>query len=61
MMDNSFFLERKRGTVWKDYLERIINYENDWDYVDYVEAHAAVDQIDNVSINKWWRVKRNEN
>ena len=24
------FTERKRGKVWKDYMERIMNVENDW-------------------------------
>ena len=24
--------ERERGKVWKDYMERIINDENDWDH-----------------------------
>ena len=24
--------EKKRGKVWKDYMKRIMNEENDWDY-----------------------------
>ena len=24
------FSERKRGKIWKDYIERIMNEENDW-------------------------------
>ena len=24
--------EKKRGKVWKDYMERIMNDENDWDH-----------------------------
>ena len=26
------FSEKKRGEVWKDYMERIMNEENDWDH-----------------------------
>ena len=26
------FSEKERGEVWKDYMERIMNKENDWDY-----------------------------
>ena len=26
------FTENESGNVWKDYMERIINEENDWDY-----------------------------
>ena len=26
------FCEEERGKVWKDYMERIINEENDWDH-----------------------------
>ena len=25
------FLEKERGILWKDYIERIMNEENDWD------------------------------
>ena len=25
------FSEKERGNVWKDYMERIMNEENDWD------------------------------
>ena len=25
------FSEKERGKVWKDYMERIVNEENDWD------------------------------
>ena len=35
------FSEKERGNVWKDYAERIMNDENNWDYnvvVDAVEA-----------------------
>ena len=24
--------EKERGKMWKDYMERIINEENDWDH-----------------------------
>ena len=27
------FSEKERGKVWKDYMERIMNEENDWDHV----------------------------
>ena len=26
------FSEKERGKVWKDYMERITNYENEWDH-----------------------------
>ena len=26
------FSEKKRGNVWKDYMEMIMNEENDWDH-----------------------------
>ena len=26
------FSEKERGKVWKDYMERIVNEENDWDH-----------------------------
>ena len=26
------FCEKERGKVWKDYMERIMNEENDWDH-----------------------------
>ena len=26
------FSEKERGKVWKDYMERIMNGENDWDH-----------------------------
>ena len=26
------FSEKERGNVWKDYMERIMNEENGWDY-----------------------------
>ena len=26
------FSEKERGKVWKDYMERILNEENDWDH-----------------------------
>ena len=28
------FSEKERGKVWKDYKERIMNEENDWDHVE---------------------------
>ena len=31
--------EKERGKVWKDYTERIMNEENDWDH--YVEGDAV--------------------
>ena len=34
------FSEKERGKVWKDYMERIMNGENDWDY--NVEGDAVV-------------------
>ena len=27
-----YFSEMARGKVWKDYIERIMNEENDWDH-----------------------------
>ena len=27
-----WFSEMERGKVWKDYMERILNEENDWDH-----------------------------
>ena len=33
------FCEKERGNVWKDYMERIMNEENDWDH--NVEGDAA--------------------
>ena len=33
------FNEKERGEVWKDYMERIMNEENDWDH--YVEGDAV--------------------
>ena len=33
------FIELKRGKVWKDYMERIMNEENHWDQ--NVEQDAA--------------------
>ena len=27
---NQCFSEKERGKVWKDYMERIMNEENDW-------------------------------
>ena len=29
---NLCFSENERGEVWKDYMERIMNDENDWDH-----------------------------
>ena len=34
------FSEMERGKVWKDYMERIMNKENDWDHS--VEVNAVV-------------------
>ena len=34
------FSEKERGNVWKDYMERIMNAENDWDH--NVEGDAFV-------------------
>ena len=28
----SCFTEKERGEVWKDYMETIMNDENDWDH-----------------------------
>ena len=33
-----FLCEKETGKVWKDYVERIMNEENDWHY--YVEGGA---------------------
>ena len=33
------FSEKELGKVWKDYMERIMNDENDWDH--NVERHAV--------------------
>ena len=30
-MESYIFGEKERGKVWKDYMERIMNKENDWD------------------------------
>ena len=27
-----YFSEKERGKVWKNYIERIMNEENDWDH-----------------------------
>ena len=38
------FIEKERGKVWKDYVERIINEENDWGHNmegDTVEGHVV--------------------
>ena len=37
------FSEKVRGKVWKDYIERIINEENDWD--SSVEGDAVEDPV----------------
>ena len=29
--ENLCFSEKERGIVWKDYMESIMNEENDWD------------------------------
>ena len=34
-----FFGKKERGKVWKDYMERIMNEENDWDHD--VEGYAV--------------------
>ena len=26
------FSDKERGKVWKDYMERVMNEENDWDH-----------------------------
>ena len=28
------FTEKERGKVWKDYMERTMNEENEWDHVE---------------------------
>ena len=38
------FRALERGKVWKDYIERIINEENDWDHNvegDAIEGHVS--------------------
>ena len=37
------FSEKERGKVWKDYMERILNEENDWDH--NVEGDAVEDPV----------------
>ena len=44
------FSEKERGKVWKDYMERIMNEENDWDHV---EGDAEEDCVVCVSRDFW--------
>ena len=37
-----YFSEKEGGSVWKDYMERITNEENDWDH--NVEEGAIVSE-----------------
>ena len=37
------FIEKERGKVWKDYVDWIMNKENDWDY--NVEGDAVESQV----------------
>ena len=37
-----YFSEKERGKVWKDYMERIMNEENDWDLVEGDAVESAV-------------------
>ena len=37
------FSEKERGKVWKDYMERIMNEENDWDH--NVEGDAVEGRV----------------
>ena len=37
------FSEKERGKVWKDYMERISNEENDWDNVEEDAVEGPVD------------------
>ena len=37
------FSEMERGKIWNDYMERIINAENDWDHNE--EGDAAEDPV----------------
>ena len=39
--------EKERGNVWKDYTDKIINKENDWDH--NVEADAEEGPVVSVS------------
>ena len=39
-----FFSETERGKDWKDYMGRIMNEENDWDY--NVEGDAVEGPVD---------------
>ena len=41
------FTENGRGKIWKDYMERIMNEENDWDH--NVEGDAAEGPVVNAS------------
>ena len=41
------FSEKERGEVWKDYMERIMNEQNDWDH--NVEGDAVEGSVDCVS------------
>ena len=42
-----FFSEEERGKVWKDYMKRIMNEENDWDH--NMEGDAVEGHVDCVS------------
>ena len=44
------FSEKKRGKVWKDYMEGIMIEENDWDH--NVEGDAVEGQVVCVSIEE---------
>ena len=41
------FSEKERGKVWKDYMERITNEQNDWDH--NVKGDAAEGSVECVS------------
>ena len=42
--------EKEGGKVWKDYMERIMNEENDWNHI--VEEDAVYDPVVVVPVDK---------
>ena len=42
------FREKERGKVWKDYMEKIMNEDNDWEH--NVEGYAVEDPV--VCVNR---------
>ena len=57
------FSEKERGKVWKDYMERIMNKENDWDHnveEDAVQGPAVCVSREEVlkALNENWKSSR---